>query len=165
MLMICLAIMLTFTGCGSSNKSASSPSNDGYNEVTKEEPRINDTMIEEYPDVTIYLKEVRETKVVEENNFMGDVKTAFRESIDGLASFFQGLVILLVRFWFSFLMMILIVLIIILLIKRAEKRAAKRRLERGMNPAPHGYAMPYAPENLNGNANQTEEQKANENKE
>lgn len=330
MLMICLVIMLTFTGCGSSNKSASSQSKDGYNEMSKEEPRIDDAVTEEYPDVTsgkfelpstekfivrtgltvetktfdesvkkiekmtadlkgyiesveanygttydrnrnravsymlripkgstltavntiksevglvvdermttenvtkrirdtkrdiellkakedrlidlskrtedieslirietelaeiismreanqaalqnleydvqydflsIYLKEVRETKVVEENNFIGDVKTAFRDSIDGMVSFFQGLVILLVRFWFTFLMMILIVLIIILLIKRAEKRAAKRRLERGMNPAPHGYSMPYSPENLNGNANQTEEQKPNENKE
>lgn len=109
----------------------------------------------QYDFLSINLREVRETKVIEEDNFLGDVKTAFRDSIDGMVDFFQGLVIFLVRSWFALLIMALIIIIVIWLIKRISKRAAKKRLER-MNAYPPVYPMNYAAPNMGVNQPQPE---------
>ena len=111
----------------------------------------------QYDFLSIYLQEVRETTVVEEDNFLGDVKTAFRESVAGMIAFFQGVVVFLARFWFTLLMIVLIVLIVIGLIRRANKRAEKKRLER-MSSYPPVPPMNYDMPNRAANPFPTEKQ-------
>jgi len=117
----------------------------------------------QYDFLSIYLREVRETKVIEEDNFLGDVKTAFRDSIAGMVDFFQGLVIFVVRFWFTLLMMAIMIILFIWLIKRANKRAAKKRLER-MNAYPPVYPMNHPAPNMGVNQPQPEKMESEKTK-
>ena len=118
----------------------------------------------QYDFLSIYLREVRETKVIEEDNFLGDVKTAFRDSIDGMIDFFQGLVLFLVRFWFTLLIMAIIIITVIWLIKRTSKRAAKKR-EARMNSYPPVYPMNYGAPNIGAYQSQPEKSENSEKQE
>lgn len=82
-----------------------------------------------YDYLSIDLVEVREVTKVEENTFWGDVKTAFRDSIYGLKTFFRVLVLMIVRSWFAIAIMILITLFIILKVKKDAKKSKQRGLD------------------------------------
>lgn len=112
----------------------------------------------QYDFLSLYLVEVRETKVVEDNNFAGDVRAAFRASLDGLVSFGQGLVLILARFWFVFLILIVLVLISRLLIKRAYKARAQKEPVRGLTGFDQGGSRPYPSQNMGATTNQGPEE-------
>lgn len=96
----------------------------------------------QYDFLSIYLREVRKETVVEEDNFLGDIKTAFRDSIDGLVAFFQALVIFIVRSWFGLLVIAIILVIIIWSSKKAAKKSRDRRLQQGGQNIQNNYTNP-----------------------
>lgn len=100
----------------------------------------------QYDFLSIDLMEVRQAKAPEEDSFIGDMKTAFRDSIDGMIYFFQGLVLFLIRSWFAILVLCIIILAVILVIKKARKKSRKNSAYREPNPyVPRMESTPEAP--------------------
>ncbi len=81
----------------------------------------------QYDYLSVQLQEVREVTVLENDSFVGDLKTAFRESIDGMIGFFQDLVLFVVRGWFGILLLIVIILILVKVFRKMGKRSIKER--------------------------------------
>lgn len=81
----------------------------------------------QYDYLTVQLQEVREVTVLENDSFVGDLKTAFRESIDGVVVFFQDLVLFVVRGWFGILLLIVIILILVKVFRKMGKKSIQER--------------------------------------
>lgn len=72
--------------------------------------------------LSVELQEVRQVSVLEQDSFAGDVKTAFRDSIDGMIDFFQDLVLFFVRGWFGILILIFFIIILVKIFKKLGKK-------------------------------------------